>query len=180
MNEAWKPIPRFKGAYEVSSIGRVRSLVYKNKQCCKLRNEPRIISQHKNNGGYFSCIIRNKTYRPNRLVLEAFVGECPNGMEAAHLNGVKDDNRLENLKWVTKKENAYHRDYLHGHAPWCEGNGQSKLKKENIWEIRRLNSAGLSSKTIGEKFGIYYTYVNKILRGDLWKHLEHQPSSVQP
>lgn len=48
---------------------------------------------------------RYKTFRVHRLVLEAFVGPCPEGMECRHLNGVRNDNRLANLAWGTKEEN---------------------------------------------------------------------------
>ena len=46
-----------------------------------------------------------QTFRVHRLVLISFVGACPEGMEARHLNGVKDDNCIENLVWGTPEEN---------------------------------------------------------------------------
>ena len=54
----------------------------------------------------FSTNNKTKTYYKHRLVLHAFVGECPFGCEALHINGNKLDNRLENLRWGTRKENV--------------------------------------------------------------------------
>ena len=55
-------------------------------------------------------------YQVHRLVLAAFVGPCPVGYQCAHLNNVRDDNRVENLAWVTPKENISHK-WLHGTMP---------------------------------------------------------------
>lgn len=73
---------------------------------------PKNVSVWTDNNGYKRVAIKyphekrkSKKVPVHRLVLEAFVGLAPNGFECAHLNNKKDDNRLENLKWVTKSEN---------------------------------------------------------------------------
>jgi hypothetical protein len=61
--------------------------------------------------------IKLKTMRVHRLVLDAFVGPCPDGMECRHLNGVKADCRLSNLAWGTRKENIEDRVRHANHSP---------------------------------------------------------------
>lgn len=56
--------------------------------------------------GYFSvCVNKQKNLLVHRLVLETFVGQCPEGMECDHVNRDRSDNRLQNLRWVPHKEN---------------------------------------------------------------------------
>lgn len=60
-------------------------------------------------GGYLRARIQGKDYRVHHLVLETFVGMCPPGMQCDHINRNRTDNRLENLRWVTPKENSRNR-----------------------------------------------------------------------
>lgn len=97
MTERWLPIPDVPG-YMVSDEGRVQS--------------PRkILKPYRNQNGYFIVMLRDSAGKRgwrgvHRLVLLAFVGEPPPGTECCHGNGVRDDNRLENLRWGTKSENS--------------------------------------------------------------------------
>ena len=101
--EKWKAVPDYEGLYEVSDYGAVRSLDYQGKKRIKyLRNV-------KNRYGY-ECInlCRNgkrKQFRVHRIVWETFNGTIPAGMEIDHINAIRDDNRLDNLRVVTSKEN---------------------------------------------------------------------------
>jgi len=91
--EEWLPITGLEG-YEVSNLGRVRS----PKKILKLYT--------RNKYGHQRIGIKNRRYEVHRLVLETFSGPCPEGMECMHLNGIADDNRVENLRWGTRSENA--------------------------------------------------------------------------
>lgn len=99
MKERWKTIPEFP-RYEISTRGRVRS--------CGRWGETVYMKLYDSHGylrARFS--VRGvKTFRQvHRLVLEVFVGPRPDGYQCDHINGVRDDNRLENLRWVTPLEN---------------------------------------------------------------------------
>lgn len=89
----------------------------------------------------------------HRLVLSAFIGECPNGMEACHINGLPGDNRLENLRWDTKLNNHADRR-RHGTIPSGPQHGRAKLTVEQIGEILKLHELGISTRLIAQQFDV--------------------------
>lgn len=110
--EIWKAIPGFEGKYEVSNLGRVRAIPHRVRGMHKsgtrfMRVSPgRILRPGRYKSGHVSVAIgRGNNRLVHQLVLEAFVGPCPEGCEVLHLNGVPNDNRLENLKYGTRSEN---------------------------------------------------------------------------
>lgn len=98
--EVWKPIPNYEGLYEVSSLGRVKS-IKKNKI---LKNS--VYKNEYSNVGVFKDNIR-KTKRVHQLVAEVFLNHVPCGMKLVidHINGNVLDNRVENLQIVSQREN---------------------------------------------------------------------------
>lgn len=102
IEEVWKQIEGYPN-YEVSNMGRVRSLNYHREKRVQILN--RVI--HPN--GYDRITLckdgKKKLAQVHRLVWEAFMGKIPEGYEIDHINTVRDDNRLENLRCVTHKEN---------------------------------------------------------------------------
>ena len=113
--ETWKPIPGYP-AYEVSEItGRVRSVA---REAHGRTYRSVVLATRVSNSGYELVGLRNakgerETRTVHTLVLLAFVGPCPPGQEARHLNGDPLDNRLENLAWGTKEENEQDK-FAHG------------------------------------------------------------------
>ena len=103
--EVWKLIQGYGGLYEVSDLGNVRSLDRKvetsNGQVRKYRGKE--LAKNLDKDGYPRAMLYSKgkssIFFIHRLVLEAFVGECPEGMKAKHLDGDPANNRLSNLKW---------------------------------------------------------------------------------
>lgn len=113
-----------------------------------------------------------KTFRVHRLVLTAFVGPCPEGMECRHLNGNKTDNRLENLCWGTQEENRQDtRD--HGTYKKGENHHRAKLTNEQVKEIRRrYDAGGVSQKELADEFGAGQGTVHNIVRRKGWPGIE--------
>lgn len=106
-NEIWKPIPGYEGQYEVSDQGRVRSLdrTITNSKGVTSRLTGRTLRSSPTKAGYPIVQIPPKKRYVHRLVLEAFIGSCPQGMECRHLDGNPSNNRLDNLVWGTHSEN---------------------------------------------------------------------------
>ena len=106
--EIWKDIPNYEGLYQVSNLGRVKSL--ERIDALGRRVEEKILKLWINRKGYYIvCLCKQSTkkwYMVHRLVYEAFNGQIPEGYEVNHINEIKSDNRLENLNLMTHKENV--------------------------------------------------------------------------
>lgn len=111
MNEIFKDIPDYEGLYQVSNLGRVKSLErYVNcKSGCKALKKGKILKIQKNNNGYSIVGLhkngKRKLYLIHRLVYESFNGPIPDGMQVNHINEDKTDNHLENLNLMDCKTN---------------------------------------------------------------------------
>ena len=101
--EIWKDIKGYEGLYQVSNLGRVKSLGNN-----KNRKE-KILKACLNNNGYLQVNLfkngKRKTEKVHRLVWKAFNGKIPKGLQVNRINEIKTDNRLENLNLMTCKEN---------------------------------------------------------------------------
>ena len=110
--EIWKPVVGYEGHYEVSNLGRVRSLdrVVIRSNGRRHRNRGRVLSQVLNEHGYPTTSLsrsgKSRRSLTHRLVLTAFVGPCPPDMEGCHNDGNPANPNLTNLRWDTKINNA--------------------------------------------------------------------------
>lgn len=99
----------------------------------------------------------------HRVVLESFVGPCPDGMEACHNNCDYSDNRLDNLRWDTKSENM--RD-----EKWAGKSG--KLSPHDVLAIRARCAAGEHHTAIAEDFGVHRNYISLV-------HTRHRHADIK-
>lgn len=121
--EIWRPVVGFESAYEVSNLGRVRSLDRSWKQLSRHgkeyvhRRKGRVLRPGPSNYGHLSVVLgRGNTRMVHALVLEAFRGPRPSPKhDSRHINGDPADNRLDNLVWGTRSENI--RDAV-AHGSW--------------------------------------------------------------
>lgn len=104
------------------------------------------------------------------MVLEAFVGPCPPGQECRHLDGDPSNNRVENLAWGTHEENAG--DMIrHDRVNKGERCTFSRLDRERVEGIIRELSEGATIRALSMKYGVHFTTVFSIQRGETWKHV---------
>lgn len=112
-NEYWVSIHGYEGLYEISNLGRVKSLsrLVKNKNGMRCVSE-RIIKQKLDKDGYLLInLCKNQkmgTYKMHRLVAYAFIQNADSKPQINHINGIRGDNRCENLEWCTNGENQRH------------------------------------------------------------------------
>lgn len=117
-HEEWRPVPGYEGSYEVSNLGRVKSLARLGKNGQSIRE--RLLKPQPGTPRPYPYVTlgHSDKRRIHRLVLEAFVGPCPPGTEVLHANDDPTDNRLENLRWDLRSENIRDRvrNGTHNHA----------------------------------------------------------------
>ena len=162
--ETWAPVPGHE-RYEVSDLGRVRSLRYRK------RAVVRVLKTGDNGTGYETCQLgRGSIAYVHRLVLGAFAGNCPSGMQCRHLNGDRRDNRLANLAWGTRLENAADK-VLHGTTARGERNSTSELTDAAVRKMRRLRSAGFTYTALGARFGVHKSTARLACLRETWSHV---------
>lgn len=104
----------------------------------------------------------------HRTILELFVGPCPEGMVARHLNGVSHDNRVTNLAWGTKAENEADK-IVHGTVRRGSAHGQARLTESQVLAIRRDPRL---LRVIAEEYGVSMSAIHHITSGRRWEHVE--------
>lgn len=163
--ETWCPVPGFPG-YEISDQGQVKSLARLSLQGAMRRE--RILKPDANWAGYYHVRLALDGVKHarlvHRLVLLAFKGTCPEGQQARHLNGVRSDNRLDNLEWGTIEENRADQK-RHGTGIQGTRNPKAKLNEVDLERVFDLRKAGCSQQAIADHLGFDQTHVSKILRG---------------
>ncbi len=176
MNELWQPVPGWEGLYEASDQGRIKSLD-RPVRCMggKFRTYPgSVLKTVSDKDGYQAVTLSKENRRTSRsvhrLVLETFVGPRPEGTECCHLNGLRGDNRRQNLKWDTHTNNCADK-VEHGTAQRGEMNPASKLTEADVREIKQLLKQGMTQKIIALKFDVTKEAISLIHCGKNWKHV---------
>ncbi len=162
--EEWRFVHGLEGRYEISDIGRVRSM--------HRQQAPRILKPGRSQGGYPTYSLCGRTRLAHRIVLETFVGPPPSPLhQGAHNNGIKTDSRLSNLRWATKKENDDDKR-LHGTILKGSDVAPSKMTEEQVAEARCLYiGGGFTQQALADRFGVHRATMGRALSGQDWKHV---------
>ena len=124
-------------------------------------NVPTIMKSHKDNNGYLRVSLLGKTCKVHRLVASAFIPNPENKPTVNHINGIKTDNRADNLEWATRSENtqhAYDSGLTIGHTGRRD-KGNNKFGKE--WT--ELNNKGVSLREISRMYGVTHHTVKRTI-----------------
>lgn len=165
------PIPGHPG-YAITREGAVYScLTNKGKPGIKWRRRAVKI----NSDGYNTLALHGNGKRCEsriaRLLLETFDGPPPEGGQACHINGIRTDDRLENLRWGTARDNAKDRD-RHGTTVRGERVPQSKLTEEEVRSIRRHAGTGATQRALARAFRVDQQVVWAIIHRKRWTHVK--------
>lgn len=167
MEEVWRDIKDYEGLYQISSLGRVKSFKGKTSK---------IMIGNTNNRGYYLVGLRKdgkrKMFLRHRLVAQAFIPNPNNLPQVNHIDGNKSNNTLKNLEWVNQSENEKHAIKHNLRKPWLnEQNPMSKLKKCQVYFIRRTLRKEFSSKELADMFKITFGSIDKIGRRENWANI---------
>lgn len=169
------------GELEVDDHGRIWRLGWsregKDGERVKIRCGRRR-AERKTPSGYLQLAIYrgDERYYPlaHRLVFHVKKGPIPDGLCINHINGVKSDNRPDNLEAVTYKENTKHAREALGVRPRQqngEANSMSALTAGDVVEIRRARAAGVTLRELSERFSVAFQTVSAISLGKRWAHV---------
>lgn len=171
IGEEWRPVVGYEGRYEISNYGRLRGsrlnrqtgksvlLVSTQNECGYVRNG--LYSK----SGKMTLVFRHK------LVLETFAQRRPPNHECNHKNGVRHDNRLENLEWVTKSVNNLHKFHvLKCKAIGASGvrSGSAKITEAIARSIVKEWKDGSTFVFLGKKYGVSDVAVRSVCLGVTW------------
>ena len=174
MKEIWKDIQGFEG-YQVSNIGRVKRKFYKrwielNKSYASFPEH--FIKPYNDKDGYLKVRLhengKSKAFFIHRLISIAFIPNPENKPQVNHKDGIKDNNIVYNLEWVTASEQRQHAYDTGLQSAQGEKNGQSKLTREQVGEIRIMYSYGYTQQNIADKYDISRAHVSGILNYNYW------------
>ncbi len=164
--EKWRDVKGYKGYYQASNLGRIKSLkrhgVVKDRILIPLIDDLGYLRLHLYKGGRGDHFI-------SKLVAQAFIPNPNNKPEVNHIDGIKNNNNINNLEWCTRSENMIHAHrsgLLNDRRGACNAN--SKLTKSQVIQIRQSNKI---YKVLAKEFRVSSYTIERIKNRRSWKHI---------
>lgn len=179
MEEIWKEIPGYEGKYMASNMGNIKSLSRIVKFGSGYQKIKEKIRKPQIKNGYNYIGTGKKNIYVHRIVWESINGKIPEKMQINHKNGIKTDNRIENLEVVTSKQNNLHKDNILGKHNRGERCGMHKLKKQQILEIKKLLFEKVNQHHIAIKYGVTKSNISAINCKRSWNHIKLSDSCLE-
>lgn len=176
-SEIWKDVKGYEGIYQASNLGRIRSLdryVIREKSKPYFRKGQILIPQNKDNGYLKVNLWKNKQFKNryvHRLVMESFCHRVDsNDLQVNHKDCDKTNNKLDNLEFVTYKQNIKHA-IKNNRRPKGSECVKSKLTESEVLLIRSRLKLGEKGMKLAEEYNISFQLVSRIKRRKCWKHI---------
>lgn len=186
--EVWRDITGHKGKYQISNIGRIKSLkriVFSKSGYSFVVHEKITFGNKKPNGYYVFNLKRGgSSAYISRLVAQAFIPNPDNKPHVNHIDGVPANNKVANLEWCTHKENMRHawRTGLFessrkkarincGNRFRGEKSYTSKLSNRDVLSVRKLHNKGKSNTELGKIYRVDQSTISNIIHRKTWKHI---------
>ena len=176
MQEVWKDISGYEGVYQVSNLGRVKSMRKWSSVQGRYCQREKILKQYQSKTGYLQINLKSEGTRKlgliHRLVAQAFIPNPDNKREVNHINGNKTDNRVENLEWCTSQYNTVHayKTGLETHP--TRKISQYDLRGDLIKEWDSIREAGNTLGIQEANIGACCRGIRKTAGGYAWEYKE--------
>ena len=173
MEEIWKDVIGYEGKYQCSNFGNFKSLAKLEKgtrRVC-IRKE-KMLTPSKDGCGYYQIHIEGKSISAHRLIAFAFIPNLDNKEQINHKNGIKTDNRIENLEWMTRSENCKHSFVIGLQDNKGENHPKAKMTNETVKEIRAKYIPNIyPSRKLAKEYGLSKTNILDIVNRRIWNHI---------
>lgn len=179
-NEVWSPIKNYEGLYEVSNMGRVRSLDRKQSRAIvgleTYVKKGRVLSPRLQRQGYQLVALFKKGEREDklihRIVAESFIPNPLKKETVNHKDNVKGNNVVNNLEWATQSENSKHAFENGFNSNKGEKNPSRKLNSKEVRRIKMALGCGMSARELGNIYNVHKSTIKSIRTGRNWKHIK--------